>query len=275
MDTSITAEAFLDRLPSPQAEVVIRGVPREVAALTIWRTAHGVTQEVRGAIRAAVVDSLARPDLEVPFGVPVQYRAELFSLLGISLGFTATTTTQVDSADTWVHNVLMPAGATRVQLRAKSARTISRPSRGTVVRIPGREAGVLIGAGRQGVTGVDLSVITDTVDAADRIQAMLGSEQNSAPAVLCFRLGAHEFTRLPQPFYAGVLDIVEEDVSASIGGGMMYQTMVGDEVAPPLPGLFISLLTRAHLNAYYGTRAALNADNASRLSVNRRYDLVR
>ena len=56
-------------------------------------------------------------------------------------------------------------------------------------------------------------------------------------------------------------------------GEWTVQRMVGDEVAPPVPGLFIPLLTNADLKAYYATNAAMKADNATNAALARRYDL--
>ena len=95
--------------------------------------------------------------------------------------------------------------------------------------------------------------------------------------VVCLRLGGCERRmRVTQPMFLSVLDLVEHDITHRWegDGGMLSHQFTGDEVAPPIPGLFIPLLRRADLNAYYATRAALNADNLTRSDVNRRYDLA-
>ena len=86
--------------------------------------------------------------------------------------------------------------------------------------------------------------------------------------------GGESRIRIPKPLFLGVLDIAEEMQDVQYGGEWTVQRMTGDEAAPPVPGLFIPLLTNADLNAYYASNADLNSDNASNAAVNRRYDLA-
>ena len=50
--------------------------------------------------------------------------------------------------------------------------------------------------------------------------------------------------------------------------------IVGDEVAPPAPGLFIPLLRAADVNAFYATAAAANAAYLTASDLNRDYSLA-
>lgn len=76
------------------------------------------------------------------------------------------------------------------------------------------------------------------------------------------------------PLFLGVLDIPEEDVSVRYGGEKTVQRIEGDEVDPPIPGLFVPLLTRADLNAFFTSRSALNSAGLTRSDINRLYSLA-
>lgn len=285
----------------PRVEVLLENVDADVATVTIRRTSAGRPFLVRGAIRQAVAGAYSVVDFECPFNMPVQYRAELFDALGVSVGFSNPYTIGVDmtalypatwlfpadslypvglsgglvSADTWMHNPLDPAGGVKVSLTDTSARSISRPVPGSVVYPKGRRVGVIIGEPRGGVRGVTLDVWCEDLESADRIQSFLGDYTTTTVPTICVRLGGTESrVRLPQPLFLGVLDIQEEMVDVQFGGSRVVERISGDEVDPPSPGIFIPLLSYADLNAFYASYSVFNGDNATYLSASRRYDLA-
>jgi hypothetical protein len=146
---------------------------------------------------------------------------------------------------------------------------------GEVVHPQGSRVGRLISGQRRGIEDVDLTVVTDTLEQVDKLQAMFGTYESTVPPVLCIRVGAGDQVRLPRPFFAAVLAASEEEDNYSLGLGEQITTvMSGTEVSPPAPGIFIPLLTNADINAFYLTNAALNAANATNLDVNRQYSLI-
>jgi hypothetical protein len=269
-----TITQYLDAAPMPRVEVLFTSFAAGTATVTVYRLGDGREYKMRGAVRAIVAGALTRIDTEVPFGIPVAYRAEMFNAAGLSLGFTDSTETTVNVAETWMHNPLDPKGGVAVAFRDNALNALSRPVMGDVYYPQGRRVGVVISGQRSGLRGVVLDVITDTVADADKVRGMLGDYSASTVPVLCFRVGAGDRLRIPRPLFAAVMDVQESDMNYVIGGTQITHAMKGDEVSPPAPGLFVPLLRRADLNAFYATRAALNADNLSRLSVNRRYDLA-
>lgn len=264
--TNVTAAPFV--------EVFVDELIPEAASVTVYRISGGREFQMRGAVRAPTAGAFTRIDFEIPFNVPVTYRAELFDAAGNSLGFTDSATTTLVCADTWMHNPLNPSGGVKVALGPGTAGSIRRPTPGTISRPLGRRVGVVLSEPRFGVVGLSIDVRTTNDADADAVQAMCGDQ--GMPPVVCIRLGSRDqVMRVPQPLFLSVLDVAEVDVTHQwFAAGEISHTMEGDEVDPPIPGLFIPLLTRADLNAFYSTRAALNADNLLRLDVNRRYDLA-
>ncbi|RKT33679.1 hypothetical protein DEU34_2283 [Microbacterium sp. AG1240] len=257
--------------------------------------------QVRGMVRLPVSGAVSRIDFEVPFNAVVSYRAELFDGAGVSLGFTdpavlgetfsglapseellpgslypeeSLAGAGVISPFTWMHNPLAPEGAVRVSMSDSAAAEISRPTPGAVVYPRGRRVGVMVSEPRRGLSGFVADVYCDSLEDADRVQAMLGDYNTTTVPVLCIRPGLDFNARITAPLFLGVSDIVEEGLTVRWGGSDLIQRISGDEVSPPVPGLFIPLLTYADLNAYYSTYAAFNSDNASYLAASRRYELA-
>lgn len=302
-----TLTPYTDAAPCPRVEVFFEEFAPGTDTVTVYRSAAGREYEVRGAVRAATAGSLTRIDFECPFNIPVTYRAEMFDDAGLSLGFTDPGTmgdivvlegdvfpeddefpeddvfpgelitfgVGLISGTTWLHNPLRPEGAVAVVLSGSTGTTLSRPVPGSVSYPLGRRVGVMLTQPRRGVSRLRFDVRVFTLEDADKVQALVGDDNNNLPPVICVRLGGDEQRlRIPQPMFLGVQDIVEESINVFWGGEDTRQLMEGDEVAPPIPGLFIPLLTNADLNAYYASNAALNSDNASNVAVNRRYDLA-
>lgn len=260
--------------PGPMVEVFFPNLPAAATAVTVRRVSGDQKHDLRGAVKTRVAGALTRVDYEVPFGVPAQYQAQMFNASGASIGWTGGRAITLAEEGTWIHNVLDPAGAVRVHFRPQAGQEISRGLNGEVVQVLGRRVGVLVTSGRNGVTGVTLDVLTDTVEDADKVQALLGSADRPLGGVLCIRLGANERLRLPRPFYAAVLDITEAPVTFAEGGEYIEHRMSGTEASPPAPGVFIPLLTRGHVDAFYKTRAAFDAAYPSRIAADRDYRLV-
>lgn len=264
-----------DADPAPRAEVVFPTLPAGTAKLRqITRLADGREYAVRDSLGIVVVGAAQRLDHEVPFGIPVTWRAEALNSSDVSLGFTdASAPVTVDVEDTWVHNPLDPTTAVRCTLLRDTSREWSRPVPGTVHYPINRRVGVVIAGPRQGIQGQRFSILVADED-VDRFADIIGGYSTTRVPVLCFRVGASTKMRLPRPLFGAVLDMREIDVDLSQGGDSVAFTMTADEVDPPTPALVVPLLTRADVNAYYATRAAFNADNLTRLAANRRYDLA-
>jgi hypothetical protein len=269
--------AFTDADPCPRVEVLFTTFAAGTASVTVHRLAAGREYLVRGAVNAPVAGALSRIDFEVPFGVEAEYRAEMFDSSGASLGFTDPATVTLDVTETWVHNPLDPAGATTVWFRKNALRDIHRPVEGSRVWPDGRTAAVIVSGQRRGIQDAVLDVIVDSIDQADKLQALFGDRTARTVPVLCFRAGSGDGAsarlRIPRPFFAGVLDPSEQDVDYTSGmGEKIAFAMTGDETDPPTPALIIPLLTRADLNAAFPTRVAFNAFYLTRLAANRDYD---
>jgi hypothetical protein len=287
----------------PRVEVFFEEFAPGTDTVTVYRMVNGREAEVQGALRAPTAGSLTRLDFGAPFNVPLTYRAQMFDVAGTDLGFTDASTLGASfdgllpgddtypgedtfpdefvagaglmSDETWLHNPLDPRGGVRVQLAATTGNVLSRPVPATISRPLGRRLGVVLAEPRGGVQGLQFDVYTYDLESADKLQALVGSDANTTVPVVCVRLGGvDQRLRIPQPFHMSVFDPVEVDLTVQFGGETLLTQMVGDEVEPPTPGLFIPLLTAADINAYFQTAADVNASALAAYTINRRYDLA-
>lgn len=264
---------YVDAAPAPRVEVFFPSFVAGTATVTVFRLARDMTFQVRGAVRAVTAGTLSRVDFEVPLNMPVTYRAEQFNAAGQSLGFTESAEITIASVDSWMHNPLDPQGSVRVTLGGSSASSVVRVAPGVVSRPMGRRVGVVLSEPRQGVSGLALEIRTFTGAEADAVQAMFGD--SGRPPVVCIRLGSRDgVMRVPQPLFLSALAVAEVDVTWQWGGGEISHQLEGDEVAPPIPGLFVPVLRAKDINVSFAKAADVNNGHLTAADVNRRYDLA-
>lgn len=269
-----TITAYNDESPCPRVEVFFDELDPDTSTVTVYRTAKGREYQMRGGVNAATAGTFTRIDYEVPPNTTVAYRAEMFDSGGLSLGFTDAGTVSIPVSATWLHNPLDPQGAVKVTLLNTAGKTLDRPVPGTVSYPIGRRVGVVLAEPRRGLTGGVFDVMVDTLEDADKVQALLGDYTTTTVPVICIRVGSDNPMRVPTPLFLGVLSIPEEDVDVFDGGTTTIHRIAGDEAAPPTPGLFIPLLTRNDIDAYYSSRDAVDAAYLRRVDIDRDYSLA-
>jgi hypothetical protein len=243
-------------------------LPAEAARLRVYRFSDNRTWLVRGGVD--IVPGVAALDWECPFQSSVSYRAEMFDDTGLSLGFTDVGTTSLDYSGTVVHQPLDPSLWSPVVILEKSADKILRPTRGDFTRT---EAGIAnwIGANRGGLVDVSIDLLAETLDAAELMQAMLGSYTQQQVRVLCIR--TTDNIRWPRTFFASG-DLAEVDVDVAQGGETVRFVGQVSEVRPPFPGLVTPLLTYDDLDAAYSTYDERDAAYATYTDMDRDYSLA-
>lgn len=258
----------------PKVEVLVTGLGPEVATVTAYRVSGGFEEEVGGIVGVRVAGAGTWVDFEVP-AQRATYRLRKFDDLGVDLGFTESVSIELGYDGCWMHNPGAPTAAVRVKLLSTAGQSLSRPVPGEVVYPRGRRVGVMIAEPRRGLSGAVFDVMTTTFQEADKLQSMLGSPLSTAVPVVCIRLGVdYAGFRVQSPLYLGVLDIAEEGHDVRRGGQSVIQRISGDEAARPAPGLFIPLLRRMDVNAFYASRADFDSAYLTRLAANRDYSLA-
>lgn len=259
----------VDVTGNPFVEVFFGAVAPGTASLSVYRLSEDRQWLVRGGVGLAT--GVAALDFEAPFKTPATYRAEQFDSLGNSLGFTDSATTTVDFTGTIVHNPLVPASLwTPVFVMSDSIAPLVRPTEGELVYVEGASVGKWIGTRRQGLRNVSVVLETDTIAAANRMQAMLGTYTTQQVGVLCIRTS--EAIRWPRTFFARG-DLGELERTVRFGGELIRFESRMDEAEPPFPGLVTPLLTYDDLDAF-GNYTAQDAGWLTYTDRDRAYELA-
>lgn len=270
-DPSFTLTGEPANLPAPCITVLIDDIPSGVASLTLYRTAGARTFKVRGAVNVAVAGGFSTQDLEAPFQVQSDYRAEMFDVNGDSVGFTVTDSETLDVDACWVHNPLDPSGATQIDITDSSGKSITRPISGRKYNPQNRALGVLITGRRRGVEGVQLIFESDDSTVAEKFEAMFGGYEDDDQQVPVVCIRAVPFLDLPMPFFAGALAPSKRPINVHMGGSLRQWDVEADEAAAPFPGVVVALLRRMDIDYAFASRNAADAAYGSRLEADRDY----
>lgn len=266
-------ELTIDTTANPRVEVFFdpSDLDPDTARLRMYRLSEGRTWKVRGGIDTAV--GVAALDWECPFWVEAAYRAEMFDIDGVSLGFTDSTSTVLEVDDVWVHNPLDPSGGVSLGPHGLLEHGgVTRPTVGSVVFTEGATVGVRMGARRRGVVGLQMGFAAETVAVADALSAMLGTYETPQLGVLCLRSPGP--VRIPRTFFISVDDPTEVDLDIAWGGKRSNFFFTATEVAPPHPGLVPPFLTYEDMQAAYSTYEAAEAAYATYEEAQRDYSLA-
>jgi len=259
-----------DNLAGPRARLAFNELLPGTVRLTVYRNSDRRLWKVRDAVDVSVNGSIERPDYEIPFNVDSAYYAMQYDAQGGELGYTESTTVnfQQDEDVVWFHYPLDPKQRVRTAYRSTAAQSIVRPSRGEVVQIEGRSVGVLVARGRQGLTGVNLDIVTETHADADAFSDMFGTYSERRIPIAVVRSAGP--TRIPKTLFAAIMSPEEQDATVHLGGALVNWELKADEVTPPAESLIIPLLTYNDFNAYYANSnyAKFNSDYATYAQAN-------
>lgn len=267
----VSCTTATDAAPAPRVTVLIDDLPPGVKSLTLFRAAEGRSMKVRGAVSVAVSSGFSVPDVEAPFQVESEYRAQMFDVAGADLGYTSTATATLDVDDCWVHNPLDPDNSVIIDISNDSGVSLTRPIDGERFYPEQRTLAVFVTGRRLGLQGVDLYFSTDLPDVAEKFEAMFGgyNDDNQMVPVLCIR--TPPVIDIPRTYFAGTLKPTRKPINAHLGGSLREWALDTDEASPPFPGIVVALLTRDDIDAFFSSRNLLDAAYGSRLTIDRDY----
>lgn len=242
-----------DGSPVPNVLVVLDDVDPATLVVNLYRIADGRTYLVRGGIRKYAVGGTSVVDWEAPFGVPITYRAEMFSDADATqlIGYTSGTETFLDVREAWFHQPLSPSLAFSPTMLWGTGLDRTRSTPGDLVYTQGAEVASWVGGQRQGLTDVPFALLTDR-DGADEMQAVFGRYGTNQSAVLCIRTPVD--MRIPRTFFAVVQQVKETSLNRPGVGEAVQFDFTATEARPPAPGLVAAALRRMDIDATYPTR---------------------
>lgn len=229
--------------PGPGVEVYFPSIDGAAVAVTVWRIADGLTEEVRGALRASAAGDFTVTDWEVPFGIETVYYGEIFDSGGASvIGDQASIT--VESDEVWLSDPIDPTATLTVTLEETSFTEISRPRKVERVYVMGVPRPFLQNWGVGAISGLPFTLWTDTTDEALALQNLL----DASPLLI---RTPPTFVGLPRVLFASIETPVMEPFDQALGGTAMVWSLTVDEVQPVSKAILRPLVTWADWEAAF------------------------
>lgn len=243
--------------PTPRVEITLTDLTPTTNKVTLWRTADGKRQAVRGFRNRTVVTSDYVIDYEPPLGRTVTYDVEVLS--GINSQVAApSASTSVNSASGAIQDPQVPSSTVPVYggfgpdgkpyLRDQAMKDLEYAVEASLIPIMGSPDPVAILGQRMAASGVDMSMSTRAAQAAADLRNLL----MQAPLVLVRPLPQWAGA-LPGLCYMAIGSPREQPVDEAWGGQLIRWELKGDLVAAPTMNVLVALWTYGDVKALWGT----------------------
>jgi len=253
---AVVVEALIDA-PCPRVGITITGLGVGNSSVSVWRSADGLREPVRGARRVALVDSTYLIDYDAPLGRPITYEVEVISGPSGANRVTSSSVT-VSSDSAWIMNPLVPQSAVPI------TRTLTRTGEPTfaveamnkldyvmdsqVFKIMGSDKPMALFGQRAAAAGVDLSMITDAAEQNTRMRDLFASS-----GVLLVRLPASWAEFIPGAWFALVATASEQPKGAQDEDPVTLWSLSADTVAAPALKVLTATFTYGDVALLFAT----------------------
>jgi len=223
--------------PVDRAGITITGLGVGESIVSVWRTADGERNPVRGARRVTMNDAAYVVDFDCPVGRPVSYEVEVLSGPSGASRVTSSAVT-VYSGTGWILDPLVPQSAVRVTggkdgdgpyLRASALSDLEYTADVSVFNIMGSSKPLALFGQRMAERGVDTSMGTRSAEANTQLKNLLRSS-----AQLLFKpdpsWGAFD---LSGTLFLANATATQLPVDVSWGGELTWWGLKSDVVAAP------------------------------------------
>lgn len=251
---AVVAEALLDA-PCPRVGLTITGLGVGDSVVSVWRTADGERNPVRGARRITIVDAGFVTDYDAPLGRPIFYEVEVISGPG-GPSRTLTSTVTVAATTAWLMDPLVPQSAIPVvggdgdegpYLRGQALAQLEYAADVSLINVMGSDKPMALFGQRMAARGVPLSMGTTSAEQNTQLKRLLMST-----AQLLFR-PLPEFGDLPGTMFVSVPSAVELPVNVSMGGSLTWWDLKADTVAAPVLKVLTATFTYGDVALLFAT----------------------
>ncbi|AYN55799.1 minor tail protein [Arthrobacter phage Auxilium] len=251
---AVVAEAFLDG-PCPRVGLTITALGVGDSLVSVWRTADGERNPVRGARRITIVDAGFVTDYDAPLGRPVFYEVEVISGPG-GPSRTLTPTITVDATTGWLMDPLIPQSAVPVigdhgdegpYLRGEALAQLEYIADVSMIKVMGSDKPMALFGQRMAASGVPLSLGADLLENNVKLKQLLLST-----AQLLFR-PLPEFGDLPGTMFVSVPSVTERPVDVAEGSYLTWWDLVADTVQAPVLKVLTATFTYGDVALLFAT----------------------
>lgn len=256
---SVVVVGYSTMDPQPRATIEIHDTYPDAATLTIVQLSDEGQINVRDAENVVAPGGVFKTDYEIPLGISTSYRAQMFTAGGADLGFTSSTSVEVDIDPGWavVQDYLEPKQVVLVQAEKQFANTLQK-TRTLALYPAGTDTVALLG--ELGLlTGLNLRLVTMTNDDQQALDTILENgtvlirtmPPMPVPRQLFVAIGAP--TRVPS--------------DVRWGGETSIYDITGDEVSRNTLTVLVPVTTWADVIAFFASWTALIAAHSTWLDL--------
>ena len=233
---AVVVEALTDA-PAPRVGLTLTGLGVGDSLVSVWRTADGEREPVRGGRRVTLTDAAFLVDWDAPLGRPVSYEVEVITGPAGASRTTSDPVT-VDSDSAWVMDPLVPQSAVAIGRRmvpgagatfaVSALAKLEYVSETQVFKILGSDKPLALFGQRMAAAGVDFSLITESAEQTSRLRKLLAST-----AQVLVRVPASWTDAIPGSCFTMIASASE----APFGSGddrLSVWSLTGDTVQAPV-----------------------------------------
>ena len=253
---AVTAEALVDA-PCPRAGITVEGLGVGDSLVSVWRTADGVREPVRGARRVTLVDAAFLTDYDAPLGRPVTYEVEVISGPD-GASRTSSDAVVIESETAWLMDPLVPQSAIPIRttrdadgapyLRGEALAKLEYEANVSLIEVMGSSAPMGLFGQVMKARGVPFQMSTRSASENKRLKGLLTST-----AQLLYRQPASYGIDLPGSMFISVQRKTELPVDVGWGGSLTWWDMTADSVKAPSLKVLTATFTYGDVALMFGT----------------------
>lgn len=243
--------------PCPRVEVTITDLTPTANTVTVWRSADGKRQAVRGARKRTMTASDFVVDYEAPLNRALSYEVEVTAGVNALAAVTPVTVT-LTSVTGWMQDPLVPSSAIPISgtgatdgspsLRAQALQEFEYAAGMTLVDILGSPDWVALIGQRMSASNVDFSLVTEAAQQTTNLRNLI---KNSG--LLLVRPVQPWGTALPGLCYIASASPAELPVNTYWGGMVTNWAIKTSLVAAPTMNVLVPVWTYGDVQALWAT----------------------
>lgn len=266
---------FADMAPVPRVliDVPVSEFPAGSVTVSLQRTCAGRTMDVRGGQRLPATSPAIVVDPEPGFKIESSYTVAGHDAAGNVIGSWPIGSTVVDFDGVVIQQPLDPRLAVRVSRLAGTASELARETPGELVYPQGEVLPGLVGLGpRRALQDVPVEILVDSYEAADMLQATLGTYDTRQLPIWLIRTPPGR--RTPPIFFCSVPKLVERDDFIQMGYRYVPFSARVSEVRPPAAGITATALTHSDMKVFFSTHSEVKAQYVTHSDIKRDTSLI-